>query len=68
MKKYNNLESLEYVGYKDIDVLKKYISDQGKILPRRITNLSNKNHRIIVKSIKRARIIGWIAFSQKYND
>lgn len=64
----HNLEPIKYIEYKDIDILKKYISDQEKILPRRVTNLSSKNHKMIVKSIKRARILGWLAFTQKYND
>ncbi|MFH1198446.1 MAG: 30S ribosomal protein S18 [bacterium] len=47
----------EYIDYKDIKRLQKFITDQGKIIPRRITGLSSKQHRELVKAIKRARQI-----------
>jgi len=43
------------VDYKNIKLLKKYISDNGKILPSRITNVSQKKQRELSLSIKRAR-------------
>ncbi|MFC2083802.1 30S ribosomal protein S18 [Bacteroidota bacterium] len=47
----------EYIDYKNAKKLQKFISDQGKIIPRRITGLSAKQHRELVKAIKRARQI-----------
>ena len=47
----------EYIDYKDVKRLQKFITDQGKIIPRRITGLSSKQHRELVKAIKRARQI-----------
>ena len=44
------------VDYKNIKLLKKYISENGKILPSRITNVSQKKQRELSLSIKRARI------------
>jgi small subunit ribosomal protein S18 len=47
----------EYIDYKDAKKLQKFITDQGKIIPRRITGLSAKQHRELVRAIKRARQI-----------
>ncbi len=47
----------EYIDYKDSKRLQKFVTDQGKIIPRRITGLSAKQHRELVKAIKRARQI-----------
>lgn len=44
-----------YIDYKDSKQLQKFITDQGKIIPRRITGLSAKQHRELVRAIKRAR-------------
>jgi small subunit ribosomal protein S18 len=46
-----------YIDYKDAKQLHKFITDQGKIIPRRITGLSAKQHRELVRAIKRARQI-----------
>ena len=43
------------IDYKNIKLLKKYISESGKILPSRITNVSQKKQRELSLSIKRAR-------------
>ncbi len=44
-----------YIDYKDSKQLLKFLTDQGKIIPRRITGLSAKQHRELVTAIKRAR-------------
>ncbi len=46
-----------YIDYKDSKKLQKFVTDQGKIIPRRITGLSAKQHRELVRAIKRARQI-----------
>ena len=46
------------VDYKNIKLLKKYISENGKILPSRITSVSQKKQRELSLSIKRARNLG----------
>ena len=46
------------VDYKNIKLLKRYISENGKILPSRITNVSQKKQRELSVSIKRARNLG----------
>ena len=48
------------VDYKNIKLLKKYISENGKILPSRITNVSQKKQRELSLSIKRARNLALI--------
>ena len=48
------------VDYKNIKLLKKYVSENGKILPSRITNISQKKQRELSLSIKRARNLALI--------
>ena len=50
------------VDYKDIRLLKKFVNDHGKIMPRRVTGTSAKMHRRVVSAIKRARTIGLMPF------
>ena len=53
---------IEYVDYKDAELLKRFISERGKILPRRVTGTSAKNQRKVVNAIKRARIMAILPF------
>ena len=53
---------IEYVDYKDVDLLKRFISERGKILPRRVTGTRAKNQRKVANAIKRARIMGLLPF------
>ena len=53
---------IEYIDYKDIELLKRFISERGKILPRRVTGTGAKNQRKINVAIKRARIMGLLPF------
>ncbi|WP_057754313.1 30S ribosomal protein S18 [Weissella kandleri] len=53
---------IEYVDYKDTELLERFISERGKILPRRVTGTSAKNQRKITTAIKRARIMGLLPF------
>lgn len=46
------------IDYKHPDVLRRFLTESGKILPRRITGTSAKNQRRLVREIKRARYIG----------
>jgi len=52
----------DFIDYKDSKKLQKFISDQGKIIPRRITGLSAKQHRELVRAIKRARQVAILPF------
>ena len=50
------------IDYKDIDLLKLFLTEQGKILPRRATGVTAQQQRKIAKSIKRARILSLLPF------
>jgi small subunit ribosomal protein S18 len=52
----------EYVDWKDIDFLKRFIPERGKIMPRRISGVSAKDQRRIAKAIKRARTMALLPF------
>jgi small subunit ribosomal protein S18 len=51
------------IDYKDVKLLKLYVSERGKIIPRRITGNCAKHQRSLTTSIKRARTIALIPFS-----
>jgi len=50
------------VDYKNINLLKKFISERGKILPSRITSVSTKKQRELSKAIKRARFLALLPY------
>jgi len=55
-----SIKGAPVIDYKNIQLLKKYISENGKILPSRITNVCQKKQRALSLSIKRARNIALI--------
>lgn len=55
-------QGIQYIDYKDVEVLRRFISSSGKILPRRITGTSAKYQRKLAKAIKQAREVGLLAF------
>jgi small subunit ribosomal protein S18 len=52
----------EPIDYKDVDLLRKFVTERGKILPRRITGLTAKQQRDLTLAIKRARIVALLPF------
>lgn len=50
------------IDYKDVELLKKFISPNGKISPRRVTGTCAKHQREVAVAIKRARIMGLLPF------
>ena len=59
---------IKYIDYKDAKLLQKFITEQGKIIPKRITGTSAKYHRQLTTAIKRARhmaILPYVADSVK---
>jgi len=50
------------IDYKDIDLLKLFVTEQGKILPRRATGVTVQQQRQISKAIKRARVLSLLPF------
>jgi len=53
---------IKYVDYKDPEFLKKFLNEQGKILPRRITGTSSKFQRRVARAVKRARHISLLPY------
>ncbi len=53
---------VKVIDYKDVEVLKRFITDRGKILPRRITGVSAWHQRQLSQAIKRARMIALLPF------
>lgn len=50
------------IDYKDVDLLKKFITERGKILPRRLTGLTAQQQRDLTNAVKRARIVALLPF------
>ena len=50
------------IDYKDVKLLRRFINDQGKIMPRRVTGTSAKMHRKVVRAIRRARSIALMPY------
>jgi small subunit ribosomal protein S18 len=57
-----NSSASESLTYKDVSILSKFISEQGKILPRRITGLTSREQKRITKLVKQARIAALFPF------
>jgi small subunit ribosomal protein S18 len=52
----------DYVDWKDVDYLRRFIPERGKIMPRRISGVTAKDQRRISKAIKRARTMALLPF------
>ena len=61
-QKLSPLSLNQKIDYKDIDLLKLFITEQGKILPRRATGVTVQQQRQIAKAIKRARVLSLLPF------
>ncbi|MBO8127843.1 MAG: 30S ribosomal protein S18 [Peptococcaceae bacterium] len=57
------IDKIAIIDYKDINRLKKYITERGKILPRRITGNCAHHQRMLTRAIKRARIMALMPFT-----
>ncbi|MCK4578638.1 MAG: 30S ribosomal protein S18 [Candidatus Marinimicrobia bacterium] len=51
------------IDYKDVRTLRRFITEQGKIIPRRVTGVCARHQRMLARSIKRARNIALIHYS-----
>lgn len=58
-------EHINELSYKDVNRLRKFISERGKILPRRISGSCAKHQRMLTVSVKRARIIAFLPFTSE---
>lgn len=54
------------IDYKDVNMLKNYITETGKIVPRRITNMPTRYQRALAIAIKRARQIGLLPYCDSH--
>ena len=61
-KTFSTIGINQKIDYKDVDLLRSYITDQGKILPRRATGVSVQEQRKLAKAIKRARTLSLFPF------
>ncbi len=59
----NNIDVLDY---KDIKLLKRYVKDSGKIIPKRLNGTCSKHQRLVTKAIKRARNIAFLPYETRY--
>lgn len=53
------------IDYKDVKMVEQFITDRGKILPRRVTGTCAKHQRGVAQAIKRARILALVPFVEK---
>ena len=60
-----SIGELEITDYKDVKMLRRFVSDTGKILPRRRTGLSAKHQRRIAQTIKVARQLALLPYTEK---
>ncbi len=56
------VDHVEEIDYKDVAKLKKYITEKGKILPRRVSAVCAKHQRVLAEAIKRARVMGLLPY------
>ena len=59
-------EGVTEIDYKDIEVLKQYVSETGKIVPSRITGTKAKYQRQLAKAIKRARYLSLLPYTDAH--
>lgn len=65
-RKTSELNKLSEIPYKDVELLKNYITERGRILPRRITGNTARTQRMLRNAIKRARNIALLSFAEGY--
>ncbi|MDO5770129.1 MULTISPECIES: 30S ribosomal protein S18 [Psychrobacter] len=59
-------EGIKHIDYKDVELLKQYISDNGKIVPSRITGTSTKYQRQLATAIKQARYLALLPYTDNH--
>lgn len=56
------VDKAEFIDYKDVNKLRKYVAENGKILPRRMTGVCAQHQRALAGAIKNARIVALLPF------
>ncbi|NLN82893.1 MAG: 30S ribosomal protein S18 [Firmicutes bacterium] len=59
------VDKVDHIDYKEVDRLRRFITERGKILPRRISGNCAKHQRKMTQAIKRARIIALLPFTSE---
>ena len=57
------VEKVDYIDYKEVGRLRRFVSERGKILPRRLTGTCAKHQRPLTHALKRARAIALLPYS-----
>ncbi|MCY4403345.1 MAG: 30S ribosomal protein S18 [Candidatus Poribacteria bacterium] len=60
----SRFSKLEYVDYKDVDTLRKFVNERGKIVGRRASGLTAKQQRMVTQAVKRARNMALLPFTR----
>ncbi|MBX2808475.1 MAG: 30S ribosomal protein S18 [Cellvibrionaceae bacterium] len=61
-------EGIERIDYKDLETLKAYITETGKIVPSRITGTSAKYQRQLATAVKRARLLALLPYTDNHDN
>jgi small subunit ribosomal protein S18 len=59
-------EGIKEVDYKDVDLLKDFINENGKIIPARITGTKSRYQRQLTTAVKRARFLSLLPYTDKH--
>ena len=60
-------EGIKEIDYKDLEILREYISETGKIVPSRITGTKAKYQRQLATAVKRARYLAMLPYTDRHN-
>jgi len=62
---YFSLNNIKHIDYKDVEILKKFLNPNGKIMSHKRTGVTSKNQRQLALAVKRARFLGLLPFVAK---
>lgn len=62
---YFSANNVKYIDYKDLEILKKFLNPNAKIMGKRRTGVTAKNQRVLATAIKRARFMGLLPYIAK---
>ncbi|MCE9549179.1 30S ribosomal protein S18 [Candidatus Nomurabacteria bacterium] len=62
---YFSVNNIKYIDYKDVEILKKFLNPNGRIVSHKRTGLTAKNQRALAMAVKHARFLGLLPFVAK---
>lgn len=62
---YFSANNIKHIDYKDVEILRKFVNPNGKIVNHKRTGVTSKNQRALALAIKRARFLGLLPFVAK---